>query len=449
LAKRFPPRNAQIPIRLPASVEALLGPEADALLNALSGELPISIRLNPSKPSTQSDEVVPWCAAGRYLRERPVFTLDPLFHAGGYYVQEASSMFLEQAFRRTGLSDQDILALDLCAAPGGKSTHLASLLSPGSLLVCNEPVPARRHVLAENIWKQGRANTLITGSQPHDLTGLGEFFDLILVDAPCSGEGMFRKDPFARQQWTERLVNACSRTQHTILERAWNTLLPGGWLIYSTCTWERSENEDQVNSLVERGAEFVPVPSDETWGLVNTDAGHRCYPHRVKGEGFFLSLLRKPGELCERKPAPALESEFPALHAWLCDPTGTQLGEHEEKVYALPTAWRAETAAIQAHMRIASPGIPIAEKKGMHWRPHAALALNERVNAAAFAVLDLERQQALSFLRGETSFASGSNLSDGRGVQLVRYEDHALGWLHAAGDRWNNGWPKEWRIRMR
>jgi 16S rRNA C967 or C1407 C5-methylase (RsmB/RsmF family)/NOL1/NOP2/fmu family ribosome biogenesis protein len=430
-------------------VEQLLGDEAQPLLRALRTESPVSIRLNPLKPAEIVGEQVPWCAQGRYLMERPSFTLDPRFHAGAYYVQEASSMLIEQAFRATGLMGRDNLALDLCAAPGGKSTHLASLLTSGSLLVCNEAVPARRGPLMENLWKHGRGNTMVTGSPPSDFDRLNGLFDLILVDAPCSGEGMFRKDPFARQQWSEGLVRSCASTQGAILHHAWHALRPGGWLIYSTCTWERKENEEQVLRLVAQGAEHVPLLAPSEWGTLSSDVGLRCYPHRVKGEGFFIALLRKPGRSDERTLGGTTPDGWTEVRQWLRDPGTLALCEQEEVSYASPAHWSGMVDRLKKELKVMAPGIPVAERKGATWRPHAALALNEILAVNAFGAVDLQREQALTFLRGETALSPGSNAVNKAGVRLVRYGGLPLGWMHAAGDRWNNGWPKAWRIRMR
>ena len=392
---------------------------------------------------------MPWCSNGRYLAERPSFTLDPLLHAGAYYVQEASSMLVEQAFLATGLLHRDILALDLCAAPGGKSTHLASLLSPGSLLVCNETIPARRAPLCENLWKHGRSNTLVTGNAASDIARLSGLFDLILVDAPCSGEGMFRKDPFAHQQWSEGLVRSCAATQSGILAHAWQALSPGGWFIYSTCTWESAENEEQIDRLVRQGAEYTPLDPPKEWGVVDTGLGHRCYPHRTKGEGFFIGLLRKPGHLDDHgEPTFRFENE-PEVRRWLKSPHAWVLLEKEGILYASPARWHATINRFMEELDPVAPGIPVAERKGDRWKPHAALALNEGLSPTAFPMLELSREEVLTFLRGETSLPMRSNVADGSGVRLVRYAGLPLGFLHAAGDRWNNGWPKPWRIRMR
>lgn len=392
---------------------------------------------------------MPWCTSGRYLAERPSFTLDPLLHAGAYYVQEASSMLVERAFLATGLQDRDIAALDLCAAPGGKSTHLASLLSPGSLLVSNETVPARRAPLCENLWKHGRSGTILTGSSGSDIARLSGLFDLILVDAPCSGEGMFRKDPFARQQWSEGLVRTCAAIQRDILASAWQALSPGGWLIYSTCTWEQAENEEQVDRLVREGAEYQPLDLPAEWGIVRTDQGHRCYPHRSRGEGFFIALLHKPGQLNDHRDPGSSSEDGPPMRQWLRSPNAWIMAEQDGILYASPARWSATIRRFMEDLNVVAPGLPLAEQKGNTWKPHAALALSEGLSPEAFPALDLTLEEALTFLRGETSLAVGSNAAGRTGVRLVRYAGLPIGFLHAAGDRWNNGWPKPWRIRMR
>lgn len=429
-------------IDLPPSVRARLRDEADALLAALAAPRPTSIRLNPFKPVEVPGRPIPWCASGRYLAERPAFTLDPYLHAGAYYVQEASSMLLEQALRQSGVVDRDVLALDLCAAPGGKSTHLASLLGPGSLLVANEPVRARQAALQENLWKHGRESILI-GSSPDELDALGAFFDLVVVDAPCSGEGMFRKDAFAREQWSERLVASCARTQSAILDRAWGALRPGGTLIYCTCTWEEAENEAQVVRLQQRGAELLPLALEATWGVETTEGGHRCYPHRLQGEGFFIAVLKRPGAA----PARPRNERTPEAHAgttWLREADRFHTREAHGVVYAVPRGWATAVDHVCAHLRVIAPGLPLAERKGDRWRPHPAAALSIHLDHDVFARLEVDRAGALDFLRGHTMNDAGAE-----GVRLVRYEGLGLGWLHAAGARWNNGFPNAWRIRMR
>lgn len=439
---------ADVPLVLPPSVAALLGNEAADLLAALAQPVPTSVRYNPAKASPMVGTPVPWCATGRYLDERPVFTLDPHLHAGCYYVQEGSSMLLEQAILQSGMHQRTLRALDLCAAPGGKSGHLASLITSDSLLVCNEPVPPRRAILAENLWKHGRAGIVITGSQPADFAPLGPYFDLVLVDAPCSGEGMFRKDPFARTQWNEALVSACARTQADILDHAWNAVAPGGLLIYSTCTWERTENEEQVQRLIGSGGEHVVLNDLERWGVLASDLGYRCYPHRVRGEGFFIAVVKKPGGLPLHPVSKTDSAMDPLIGGWLREPSSQAVIPSDAVLYSIPDRWMRSIEQLQAHVRMHAPGIPIAERKGDQWRPHAALALNDQLNADAFTHDDLDLAGALDYLRGGTAGLRSNPRTDER-VRLVCYEGKPLGWVYAAGQRWNNGWPKEWRIRMR
>ncbi|HEX2617241.1 MAG TPA: hypothetical protein VHL57_06840, partial [Flavobacteriales bacterium] len=380
-----------------------------------------------------------------------VFTLDPHLHAGCYYVQEASSMLLEQAVRAGGPWPMDTVALDLCAAPGGKSTHVASLLPEDALLISNEPVRARQGALLENTWKWGRTGTVVTGDRPEAFLQLGAFADLIVVDAPCSGEGMFRKEPFARTQWNDGLVQQCAAQQRSILESAWELLRPGGLLIYSTCTWEERENEQQVQRLQEKGAVFLPLPIDPAWGIVASDQGYRCYPHRLEGEGFFLAALRKPGERSERSTR-ANEAHLTGEQAeWCASPEKWAASPTEEVRSVHPVHASTLVRALQNTGHVLTPGTPLAERKGNAWRPHSAWALANGLKRGAFPELALDKDHALRYLRGEAlNLPTGqAGAETAEGVSLVTYAGHPLGWVQGAGRRWNNRWPASWRIRMR
>ena len=433
-----------LPDRLACGLKEMLGDQFDALSNALDLPAPVSIRLNPLKGFEVPGDQVPWCATGRYLKDRPSFTFDPLFHAGAYYVQEASSMFVEQALIAAGISDRDVVALDLCAAPGGKTTHLRSLLTPGSLLVANEVDRKRQPALQENLWKWGYPNVMVTASAIGDLRGLPEFFDLVLVDAPCSGEGMMRKDPFARQQWSTELVQHCASMQQQILEMAWHSLAPGGVIIYSTCTWETVENEDRIDRLIGYGAEPIHIPIDAEWGIVPSEdrqTGHRFYPHRTRGEGFFLSAVKKPGDLrARRKLGSGATTTTPP--AFLTDPDRYHLIDLKEMQYALDRHWRNEATTISGSLRTLAPGIPVSELKGSVHRPHPALALNPMIGTTGFADIELELEGAIAYLKGHALPAKGD-----RGTARATYAGFPLGWLHGVGDRWNNRYPAAWRIR--
>lgn len=433
---------------LPAELGSQLGSEFEvdvaALEKALSAEAPVSIRINPLKPFALQAQGIPWCSTGRYLESRPSFTFDPLFHAGAYYVQEASSMLVEQAVLAAGAAERDVLALDLCAAPGGKSTHLLSLLTPGSLLVANEIDPGRRNILSENLWKQGYGNCVITGSDPEHLKALPEHFDLILVDAPCSGEGMFRKDPFARAQWNSSLVQRCAAIQGGIVAHAWQALAPGGTLIYSTCTWETAENEDQLAKLVEMGGRSLGLNVVPAWGVLRSERngviGYRCFPHLLRGEGFFIAVIQKPGIPNDRIHA-ASSPSGPALD-WLRNDANTAVVEHRGLLIVRPAKWNDLIHGLGQHLHATSPGIPFAERKGEQWVPHASAALSQWLVRDAFPEYPLDLDTSLNYLGGNALRAP-----EARGTALVSHRGFALGWVQGAGTRWNNRWPPSWRIK--
>lgn len=428
--KHRPSGSVPVPEALRERLFLQFGSEAEQLLAALDTASPVSIRLNPGKAGGPEGLPVPWCATGRYLSERPVFTLDPLFHAGCYYVQEASSMLLEQAFLASGLAGKNIAAVDLCAAPGGKSTHLATLLGPTSLLVSNEVDRRRQKALLENLWKWGREGHVITGDTPERFAGLGPLFDLVVVDAPCSGEGMMRKDPFARQQWSPALVKQCANTQRDILRHAWDMLKPGGALIYSTCTWAEEEDDGSLATLVrEERAEPIALPALAETGLRRTNFGLLALPHRVTGEGFFIGALRKPGVRAESVGSPQGMEEF----------------VHADILHHAPSAWASTVRLLASWLRVLSAGTPVsaAGPQGSTV-PHAACAY---VNRPVAGVEDLEvgRPQALTFLRGEVLRAEAPNGE----YRRITHQGFGLGFVRGAGNRWNNLLPTEWRIRMR
>jgi len=271
---------------------------ADDFVEALNFDARVSIRLNKQKfDSIPELPTVPWSNQAYFLEQRPVFALDPLWHAGAYYVQEASSMFLEQAFQQIQ-TDGSKMVLDLCAAPGGKSTHLNSLINDKDLLVSNEVIRSRVPILIENLSKWGHSNFMVSNSDARQFGDLGPLFDVLVIDAPCSGEGLFRRDPEAAKEWSLENANLCSVRQRRILAESWPCLKQGGYLIYSTCTFNPAENEENLNWLRSQGGfESVRIPLQEEWNVNEIDNngiyGYRFLPHKVKGEGFFLSILKK------------------------------------------------------------------------------------------------------------------------------------------------------------
>lgn len=275
--------------------------DADALFSVLDGTPPVSVRWNPYKTQSPAEGIpVAWCRYGRYLPERPSFTTDPLFHAGAYYVQEASSMFVEHLLRST-TEPEGARILDLCAAPGGKATLYSTLAGGDGIVIANEVIRSRALILADNIRKWGIGNTMVTNNDPAHFAGLGEWFDAVAVDAPCSGEGMFRKSPEARGEWSEANVRLCAARQRRIVSDAWAALRPGGVLIYSTCTFNRTEDEENVRWIAEElGGEDAGAMVPPDWGIEEREAGgvrcFRLWPHRIAGEGFFAAAIRKGGQ---------------------------------------------------------------------------------------------------------------------------------------------------------
>jgi 16S rRNA C967 or C1407 C5-methylase (RsmB/RsmF family)/NOL1/NOP2/fmu family ribosome biogenesis protein len=436
-------------------MQTLLGTDYSSYKQSLAKPPSTSIRLNPHKPITVPGESVPWSRYGYYLPDRPAFTLDPQFHAGAYYVQEASSMFLEQVIRQAGLTEKPLRVLDLCAAPGGKSTHLLSLLHPDSLIISNETIRGRTTILTENIVKWGHANVLVTHNDPKDFGVLKGFFDIIVVDAPCSGEGLFRKDESARSEWSLNHVLLCSRRQQRIIDDVLPALKQDGLLIYSTCTHNRSENEEVIERLMETGeAEPVALKIQKSWNVeVSTGniAGYRFYPHRVRGEGFFLAVLRKSQLQKELLIKP--KNQFTLLKKeqrerishWLKDHERFSLFLHNNIIRAIPAERLNEIQFLRQHLTVLQAGTALATASHNKLVPEHAAALSIWLNKPSFPCIDLSQQEALAYLRKENL-----NLSAlGRGFALVSYNNIPLGWVNILPNRINNLYPAPWRIRMK
>lgn len=432
-----------------------LGSEETARLTAALGEpSPVSLRLHPLKAGADAAAAlrrVPWAATGRYLEERPSFTADPLFHAGCYYVQEAASMFVEQAFRAFGFRPQRLL--DLCAAPGGKSTHWRALLDDDALLVANEPVPLRTSILAENLAKWGHPATIVTQSYPKAFGTLTEAFDVIAADVPCSGEGMFRKDEGAIADWSPQAVEMCAERQRQIISDVWNALRPGGFLVYSTCTFNRAENEDNVRFIAdELGADILPLPLQEEWGAVATAEGVHFYPHRAEGEGFFLALLRKHENdgtsARDRRPSKGerIKRVRPQnVTKWLNDADAYAFFTPDtDLLAAIPEVHFAFLERLAKAAHIVRAGVLMAQQKGNKLIPQPELALSTALAREAFPHVELTYAEAMAYLRREALTLPAET---SRGYVIATFGGHPLGFLNQLGNRANNLYPSEWRVR--
>ncbi len=411
----------QLPPDFVKYTAALFGPQRwERYARACEESTPVSIRLNPFKPHSgpvfAPQTPVPWCEHGYWLNARPHFTLDPLFHAGVYYVQEAGSLFLDYVVRHC--VHEPVSTLDLCAAPGGKSTLLRAALPAGSFLVSNEPDRRRANILLENMLKQGHPDVLVTHNYARDFARTTLAFDVILTDVPCSGEGLFRRDENATHEWSLQNVRMCQKRQREILTDVWPCLRTGGLLIYSTCTFNTHENEENVRWMCEElGAEIVPVTVPQEWHITGSllsgfDAPvYRFIPGITPSEGLFMAVLRKTSDGPQRA--------------------------------TMPTSLR--TQAIKfCHLHLLSDGLPTEELKGKEKIPTVAQALSIATPTDIYPRAELPLQQAQRYLHRE-SFTLPAGTP--RGFVVVTYQHHTLGFMKNLGERANNLYPKNWAIQ--
>ncbi len=390
-------------------------------LAAFEQTTPVSIRTNPFKRCDLThlpiERQVPWCRDAFYLSSRPDFTLDPLLHAGAYYVQEAASMFLDKVITThcpDSMFATGAMALDLCAAPGGKSTLLRAALPEQVTLMSNEPDRRRANILMENMQKQGHPNVIVTNNFPKDYNRSGLLFDLILTDVPCSGEGMFRKDEGAIGEWSLQNVMKCAALQRSIVEEIWPCLKPGGVLIYSTCTFNTHEDEENVRWIIEElGAEILSVSCDDDWNITGSllndwqQPVYRFIPGTTIGEGLFMAVLRKPddGSTHYRKP---------------------------------------DMKKALSRLRILSDGNPIGTVKGKNVIPAHAEALLSTLPKDKYPMVELSLDEALHYLHHDAIVLPPDTP---RGFVVVTYQSLPLGFVKNIGNRANNLYPQEWKIK--
>jgi 16S rRNA C967 or C1407 C5-methylase (RsmB/RsmF family)/NOL1/NOP2/fmu family ribosome biogenesis protein len=444
-----------LPGKFVQRMSGILGNDIDQFLLSFDQEIKTSVRINLAKYEKMAAlERVEYCQTGYFLPERPLFTLDPFLHSGVYYVQESSSMFLEQAIKQA-LPDSAQIVLDLCASPGGKSTHLASLLPTGSLLISNEVIRPRAQVLSENLKKWGNPNVIVTNNDPRDFARLEGFFDVLVVDAPCSGEGLFRRDEKAITEWSDSNAQLCSQRQKRILADVWPALKDGGILIYSTCTFNPEENEENIKWLKEtESVEPVSLELQENWGITVTGTDefpcYRFYPHKVSGEGFFLTVLRKrsnsrafSGKKIKDNPLAASKPEKESAKK-LINREGLEILRFENSLLAFPANRVSDLLLIKSNLRIVHAGIKVGELKQNDLIPAHELALSPILKPSVFPEINLSLEDALSFLKRDDIIP----LTQEKGWHLLSYRKIPLGWAKNLGHRYNSGFPKEWRIRM-
>jgi 16S rRNA C967 or C1407 C5-methylase (RsmB/RsmF family)/NOL1/NOP2/fmu family ribosome biogenesis protein len=418
---------------------------------------PTSIRINPfKKAALKTNGQVPWCADGFYLDERPSFTFDPFFHAGCYYVQEASSMFIDHILKYLRPENTEpVKILDLCAAPGGKSTLINSAIGSDDLLVANEIIKTRVPVLCDNLNRWGSANIIVTNNDPKDFSRLTGFFDTILVDAPCSGSGMFRKDAAAMNEWSETNVSLCHQRQERILADVYPALKENGQLIYSTCSYSHQENENILDWLCETfDMESLRIPVNKDWGIVETQSekqkawGYRFYPGKVKGEGLFAACLKKKGRSDE---LPSFKTkghqklallEIDLIKKYLINAGDYYYSKINDDWLAISRAHKESLDTLQRHLYIKKSGVRIGQLMGKDLIPDHELALSTIINKDMVLQTELNYEQAIQYLRRDNINIEVNE----KGWSLMNFEGHPLGWAKLLSNRINNYLPKELRI---
>lgn len=427
-------------------------PELDILSQSLLSDPEISVRFNPLK-TTQSDYPestgVPWCNEGMYLDNRPQFTFDPSLHQGRYYVQDASSMAITSVLRQ--LAKSPVRYLDACAAPGGKTTAALSVLPEGSVVVANEFDFKRADILVENIAKWGYPDVLVSRGDTKKFTRLQSMFDIVSVDAPCSGEGMMRKDLHAREQWSDTLVRQCASIQREILANVWNTLRPGGYLVYSTCTFNRTENEENVQWLMNE-YDALPVKIDEFETLKEIQGGIECefpcyrfIPGKVRGEGLFIAVLNKGNQTAiphVKKQSFANPISIPKIKEWILG--SAELLRIGDDIYALPKRNASFLKSIACKLDTIYIGVHVATVKGKDYIPTHELALSLLINTDSFVMHEVSYEDAIRFLQRETIILP-ENID--KGIVLLTYNYFPLGFVKNIGSRANNLLPKQWCIK--
>ncbi len=449
-----------LPVAFTERMRKQLGAEeAERLFAALDSVSPVAVRLNPAKCGDEgvwSDgEVIEWSANGRKLKERPSFTLDTAFHAGAYYVQEAASQFIDYIISGEELQGKRVL--DMCAAPGGKSTIYSTAVGIDGLVVANEYVRTRANVLADNVRKWGMGNVLVTNNAPEHIAQFEGWFDLVAVDAPCSGEGMFRKEEVAREDWSEDAVKMCAARQLSIVREAWQSLKEGGLFIYSTCTFNDDEDEGVLESFIdEMGEVFEPsrkIEVDEKWGVVVGEVGvfqtFRFFPHKTDSEGLFVAVARKAESATQRTPKARKKvmqevdkTSRKELSRWLQESDKYTYAMVADTIYAYRTEQFKAVQALSEGLTAIYSGVAMGQIFKGKLKPDWALSQYVDLERKAVAVVELTEEDALNYLR-KRDIAVGDMVD---GMNLVTHNGRALGFAKRVGARCNNLYPNSLKI---
>ena len=449
-----------LPVAFAERMRKQLGAEeAESLFAALDGVSPVAVRLNPAKSGDEgvwsNGEAIAWSKNGRKLKERPSFTIDTAFHAGAYYVQEAASQFLDYVIAGEELQGKRVL--DMCSAPGGKTTIYSTAVGEDGLVLANEYVRSRANILADNVRKWGMGNVLVTNNAPEHIAQFEGWFDVVAVDAPCSGEGMFRKEEVAREDWSEEVVKMCAARQLSIVREAWQSLKEGGLFVYSTCTFNEDEDEGLLRAFIEEvGDVFEPsqrVEIDENWGIVRGEVGafqtFRFLPHKTDSEGLFVAVARKAEPTTQRTPKARKKvmqevdkASRKELSRWLQQPDNHTFAMVADTVYAYRTEQFKAVQALSEGLTAIYSGVAMGQIFKGKLKPDWALSQYVGLERKAVAVEEVDEALALDYLR-KKDIAVGDMVE---GMNLLTHKGRALGFAKRVGARCNNLYPNSLKI---
>ena len=433
--------------------------EAERLIASLDTPSSVAVRLNPAKSGEKGvwngGKAIGWSVNGWRLSERPSFTLDTAFHAGAYYVQEAASQFIDHIIAGENLRGKRVL--DMCSAPGGKSTIYSTAVGEDGLVVANEYIRSRANILADNVRKWGMGNVLVTNNAPEHLAQFEGWFDLVAVDAPCSGEGMFRKEEVAREDWSDEAVKMCAARQMSIVREAWQTLRDGGLFIYSTCTFNDEEDEGVLRAFIEESGEvFAPsqrVELQDEWDIVRGEVGafqtFRFFPHKTDSEGLFVAVARKAEPTTQRTPKARKrvmqevdKASRTELTKWLKNADNHSFAMVADTIYAYRTEQFKAVQALSEGLTAIYSGVAMGQIFKGKLKPDWALSQYVGLNRSAVSVEELDEERALEYLR-KHDIAVGDMAE---GINLVTHNDRALGFVKRIGARCNNLYPNSLKI---
>jgi 16S rRNA C967 or C1407 C5-methylase (RsmB/RsmF family) len=449
--------NADIATILIKSIGKYCDINAAEFINSFNEKPNVAIKINPFKKSENLSDYLPiaekvqWCDEAYYLNTRPDFYKDPLFYAGAYYVMDPASMFIDYIFKYLNILD-NVKILDIAAAPGGKSIVVDSLLTDNSILWANDISYNRAKVLDYNLAKWGKANYIVSSAKVNDFFSLKNQFDVVLLDAPCTGSGFFRKYESWQDNFSENYINLCAQRQKDILKNIFDIIPMDGYLIYSTCSYTAEENEDIAKWVIDNGFEEIKLPIPAEWGIVASEYGYRFFQHLSKSEGFYYAIFRKNHFNSESKQLNYLnkknlnpiklipisklnDSGYINLTE---DLTLKKFGKNINLITKNIDYWFTKDF-IYFNGKILSLGTNYIEENKTIPSPQFALSIYKASDIPSIALSLSEAQMYLQKLSFPIDAAEG--------IYLVKYNNLALGWIKIMNDgRINNYYPAEWRI---